>query len=159
MTSQLSTKTAHIQRILEEKEVQTEVRELNESTRTAAEAAQTLGCAVAQIAKSIIFSTASSGEPILVIASGANRVDEQKVAKLVGQPLRKATAEFVLEKTGFVIGGVPPLGHLIPIKTFIDEDILQYEIIWAAAGTGRSVFSLRPHDLERITGGEVVTIK
>jgi len=155
MVNQLSPKAAHIQSILAGANLTSDVKELSESTRTAAEAAAALGCAVAQIAKSIIFEAGNTGEAILVIASGANRVDEGKVAKLIGQPLKKATAEFVVEKTGFVIGGVPPLGHEQPIRTFIDEDIFQYDVIWAAAGTGRAVFSLTPADLERVTGGQV----
>jgi prolyl-tRNA editing enzyme YbaK/EbsC (Cys-tRNA(Pro) deacylase) len=155
MAKQLSAKAAHIQNVLAGANLTTEVRELNESTRTAAEAAAALGCAVAQIAKSIIFATADTDEAILVIASGVNRVDEKKIAELIGHPIKKATPEFVVERTGFVIGGVPPLGHAIPIKTFIDEDIFQYDIMWAAAGTGRSLFSLTPADLKRVTGGQV----
>src|SRR5271168_1413783 len=100
MVNQLSPKAAHIQSILAGANLTSDVEELSESTRTAAEAAAALGCAVAQIAKSIIFEAGNTGEAILVIASGANRVDEGKVAKLIGQPLKKATAEFVVEKTG-----------------------------------------------------------
>jgi len=158
MTNQLSTKAARVQAALDKAELATEVKELNESTRTAAEAAAALGCTVSQIAKSLIFTGATSGDAILVIASGTNRVNEIKVAELIGEPLKKATAEFVLEKTGYVIGGVPPVGHLTPLKTFIDRDLRQYEIIWAAAGTGHAVFSLTPADLERITDGQVVSI-
>jgi prolyl-tRNA editing enzyme YbaK/EbsC (Cys-tRNA(Pro) deacylase) len=158
MTNQLSTKAARVQAALERAHLSTEVKELSESTRTAAEAAAGLSCTVAQIAKSLIFTGVTTGEPILVIASGSNRVNESKMAELIGQPLKKATAEFVLEKTGYAIGGVPPVGHLQPLKTFIDQDLLQYEIIWAAAGTGHAVFSLAPTDLERITGGQVVSV-
>jgi len=158
MTNQLSTKAARVQAALESAHLQVQVKELSESTRTAAEAAAALSCSVAQIAKSLIFTGATTGEAILVIASGTNRVNESKVAELLGQPLKKASAEFVLEKTGYAIGGVPPVGHVQPLKTFIDQDLLQYEIIWAAAGTGHAVFSLAPADLERITGGQVVSI-
>jgi prolyl-tRNA editing enzyme YbaK/EbsC (Cys-tRNA(Pro) deacylase) len=158
MTNQLSTKAARVQAALERANLSTQVKELSESTRTAAEAASALGCTVGQIAKSLIFTTVNTAEALLVIASGTNRVNESKVKDLIGEPIKKATAEFVLEKTGFAIGGVPPVGHSEPLKTFIDQDIFQYEIIWAAAGTGHSVFCLTPADLERITGGQVVSI-
>jgi prolyl-tRNA editing enzyme YbaK/EbsC (Cys-tRNA(Pro) deacylase) len=157
MTNQLSTKAARVQAALEKANLVAEVKELSESTRTAAEAASALGCTVGQIAKSLIF-TAASGEAILVIASGINRVNESKVKEIIGEPIKKATAEFVLEKTGYAIGGVPPVGHIETLKTLIDQDIFQYENIWAAAGTGHAVFCLTPADLERVTGGQVVSI-
>jgi len=151
-------KAAKVQAALTSANLSTQVKELNESTRTAAEAASALGCTIGQIAKSLIFRGSETGEAILVIASGANRVNEAKVAELIGQPIKKATAEFVLDKTGFVIGGVPPLGHEQPLKTLIDKDIFAFEIIWAAAGTGHAVFSLTPADLERVTGGQVAAV-
>jgi prolyl-tRNA editing enzyme YbaK/EbsC (Cys-tRNA(Pro) deacylase) len=128
------------------------------STRTAAEAAAAVGCQVGQIAKSIVFRTGSSDRPVLVIASGSNRVNETKVAALLAEPLGKADADFVRRRTGFVIGGVPPLGHAEPLETFVDEDLLQYEEIWAAAGTPHAVFRLTPGDLVQMTGGRVVKI-
>jgi len=137
----------------------TQVRELPASTRTALEAAQAVGCQVGQIAKSLVFRAKRTARPILVIASGANRVDEGRMAQYVGEPLEKADAAFVRQHTGFVIGGVPPVGHAEPLPTFIDEDLLQYEEIWAAAGTPNAVFPLTPSDLVRITGGQVVGIK
>jgi prolyl-tRNA editing enzyme YbaK/EbsC (Cys-tRNA(Pro) deacylase) len=135
------------------------VVELPDSTRTAAEAAAAIGCTVAQIAKSLIFKGNESGDPVLVIASGINRVNTQTIKALLGEAIDKPDAEFVREKTGFVIGGVPPVGHTEPVRTFIDEDLRQYDEIWAAAGTPRAVFKLRPDDLENMTGGRVISVK
>jgi len=135
-----------------------EVLELAESTRTAAEAAAAVGCAVGQIAKSIVFRAAGSGRPVLVVASGANRVDEKAVGALLGEGLGKADADFVRRETGFVIGGVPPAGHDRPLATFIDTDLLAYDEIWAAAGTPFAVFRLDPRALADLTGGTVAEI-
>ena len=121
-----------------------EIKELDRSTRTAAEAAAAVACDVAQIAKSIVFRGAGSGRAVLVIASGANRIDETAVGALLGEKLGKADADFVRRETGFVIGGVPPLGHDRPVATFIDADLLAFGEIWAAAGTPYAVFRLDP---------------
>jgi prolyl-tRNA editing enzyme YbaK/EbsC (Cys-tRNA(Pro) deacylase) len=134
------------------------VVELPASTRTAVEAAQAVGCQLGQIVKSLVFKGKRSERPILVIASGANRVNERAIEALIGEPLGKADADFVRQRTGFVIGGVPPLGHSEPIETFIDQDLLQYGEVWAAAGTPNAVFHLDPADLEKMTGGRVVDI-
>ena len=132
------------------------VRVLPEAARTAAAAADQLGVTAAQIANSLIF--AADGAPLLVMASGGHRVDTAKVAAVVGADrVERATPEFVREHTGFAIGGVAPLGHPAPLKTYIDAALLQYDQIWAAAGTPNAVFALRPADLERMTGGTVVT--
>lgn len=136
-----------------------EVMELQTTTRTSADAAQAVGCRVEQIAKSIVFRGGQTNQPILVIASGANRVNEKKIETLISEPIGKADADFVRQRTGFVIGGVPPVGHLEKIEIFIDEDLLQYEEIWAAAGTPNAVFRLTPSDLAQMTGGRVVAIK
>jgi len=135
------------------------VIELPDSTHTAIDAANALSCQVAQIAKSIIFKTKNSNQPILVITSGANRVNEDKIVEYISEPIEKANADFVLEKTGFVIGGVPPLGHINSIKTFIDQDLMQHHEIWAAAGSSRAVFKLKPQDLSKMTNGQTVSIK
>jgi prolyl-tRNA editing enzyme YbaK/EbsC (Cys-tRNA(Pro) deacylase) len=132
-----------------------EIQELAESTRSAAEAAAALGCGVAQIAKSLVFRGTATDGVVLVIASGAHRVDEAKVAALVGEPIAKADAAFVRERTGFAIGGVPPIGHVSPPRTLIDEDLLGWDEIWAAAGTPNSIFKLSPGELVALTGGEV----
>ena len=123
------------------------VVELPQSTRTAAEAAAAVGCGVGQIVKSLIFRGAHSNRAILVLASGANKVEEAAVAALLGEPLAKADADFVRAHTGFAIGGVSPVGHLEPMPTFIDEDLLAYDSLWAAAGTPNAVFKLTPKEL------------
>lgn len=134
------------------------IHELDRSTRTARDAAEALGCSVGQIAKSILFRAAASGKPVLVVASGANRVDEAAVAVLLGEALGKADADFVRRETGFVIGGVPPVGHERPITTFIDEDLLAFEEVWAAAGTPFAVFRLPSAALPGLTGGTVARV-
>jgi prolyl-tRNA editing enzyme YbaK/EbsC (Cys-tRNA(Pro) deacylase) len=136
-----------------------EILELKASTRTAQEAAQAVGCQVAQIVKSLIFKGAHSGEPILILASGSNRVNEKKVGEIIGEPIGKADADFVKEKTGFSIGGVPPLAHRERLRTYIDETLLGHPCLWAAAGTPNAVFRLTPSDLLRITEGRVISIQ
>jgi prolyl-tRNA editing enzyme YbaK/EbsC (Cys-tRNA(Pro) deacylase) len=136
-----------------------EVMELQTTTRTSAEAAQAVGCRVEQIAKSIVFQARQTDKPILVIASGPNRVNEKNIEALISEPIGKADANFVRQRTGFVIGGVPPVGHLEKIEIFIDEDLLKYDEIWAAAGTPNAVFKLTPSDLVKMTGGRVISIK
>jgi len=136
-----------------------EIREFPESTRTSEEAAAAIGCELGQIAKSLIFKARDSGDPVLVMASGVNRVDEKALARLAGEKIRRADADFVRQKTGFSIGGVPPAGHLEPPRTYIDRDLLGYEEIWAAAGTPNAVFRLRPADLITMTRGEIADLK
>ena len=135
------------------------VVEMPESTRSAADAADAVGCTVAQIAKSIVFRASRSDRPVLVIASGANRVDEARVGAALGEALAKADADFVRRTTGFAIGGVPPLGHAGAVEIFIDEDLMAHEAIWAAAGTPRALFRLTPDELRRMTGGRVIVSK
>jgi Cys-tRNA(Pro) deacylase len=139
--------------------VTSQVVELPESTRSAAEAAQAIGCRVEQIVKSLVFRGQSTDRPILAVVSGGNRVDEEKLAVLVAEPVAKADAEYVRQRTGYAIGGVPPVGHVESLVCVIDEDLLQHEQIWAAAGTPRAVFRLTPADLQRITDGRVVSVK
>jgi len=135
-----------------------DVVEFAETTRTSAEAAKRVGCEVGQIAKSLVFRAQPSGRPVLVIASGANRVNEWRVGVLLKEVLEKAPAALVRQATGFAIGGVPPVGHPGPLTTYIDEDLMQYAEIWAAAGTPNAVFKLIPADLVRITGGKVIKV-
>ena len=130
-----------------------------ESTRTAQEAADRAGCALAQIVKSLIFKGKESGKPILVLTSGANRVNEKRISEYAGEPIGRADADFVRAVTGFAIGGVPPVGHLQKMETYIDEDILQYPTIWAAAGTPNAIFELKTEDLQKMTDGRVVRVK
>jgi prolyl-tRNA editing enzyme YbaK/EbsC (Cys-tRNA(Pro) deacylase) len=135
-----------------------DVVEFAETTRTSADAARRVGCEVGQIAKSLVFRAQPSGRPVLVIASGANRVNEWRVGVLLKEVLEKAPAALVRQATGFAIGGVPPVGHPGPLTTYIDEDLMQYAEIWAAAGTPNAVFKLIPADLVRITGGKVIKV-
>ncbi len=154
----LSPSAQKVQDALDVLGIQLKVVELPDSTRSAAEAAQAIGCTVGQIAKSLIFRGAQTGRPVLVIASGANRVDEKKIGALAGEPIGKADADFVRQRTGFAIGGVPPVGHAEPLQTFIDQDLLQHGEIWAAAGTPHAVFRLAPQDLVKATQGEIIRV-
>ncbi len=155
----LSAAAQRVQDALKALGVACQVVELPESTRSAVEAAQAIGCRVEQIVKSLVFRGRSTNRPILAIVSGANRVDEEKLAVLVAEPVAKADADYVRQRTGYAIGGVPPVGHVESLMCVIDEDLLQYEQIWAAAGTPRAVFRLTPADLQRITDGRVVSVK
>ncbi len=158
MSQDLSASARRVQDALRELGFSLEVVELPDSTRTAVEAALAIGCRVGQIVKSLVFKTKRSHQPILVIASGENRVNEKTIKALIGEPLGKADADFVRQHTGFAIGGVPPVGHTQKLQTFIDQDLLQYEQIWAAAGTPHAVFRLKPDSLVQMTGGRVVKI-
>lgn len=135
-----------------------DIRQLSFLARTVAEAAQTVGCQEGQIAKSLIFKTKNSQRPILVVASGANRVGEEKLSQIVGEEVVKADADFVEKVTGFSIGGIPPFGHQQKIITFIDQDLFLYPQVWAAAGHPQAVFSLTPQELAKASGGQIVTI-
>lgn len=159
MNPQLSPSAQRVQDALAAYGVDLRVVEMPQSTRSAADAAAALGCAVAQIAKSLIFRGKSSDRALLVIACGINRVDERKVAGLVNEAIGKADADFVRQRTGFVIGGVPPVGHSQALTTLIDADLLAFDEIWAAAGTPNAVFRLRPAELVAITGGRAADVK
>ena len=135
------------------------VIEFTESTRTAQEAADRVGCQLGQITKSLIFKGQATGKPVLVLTSGANRVDESKISQYVGEPVGRADADFVRTETGFAIGGVPPVGHAQPLETYIDEDLMQYPVVWSAAGTPNAVFELSPSDLVNITHGKIIPVK
>lgn len=130
------------------------VHELPGSTRTARDAAIAVGCTLGQIAKSIVFRFTQRGDPLLVITSGANRVNINLLGDQLRETIEIADADFVRESTGFAIGGVPPIGHRVPIRTILDQELMQYEELWAAAGTPHAVFRLTPSDLSRITEGE-----
>jgi len=130
-----------------------------ESTRTAQEAAQRAGCELGQIVKSLIFKGRDSSKPILVLTSGANRVDEKRISEYAGEAISRADADFVRTTTGFAIGGVPPVGHPQKMETYLDEDFLQYETIWAAAGTPNAIFELKTSDLQKMTSGKIVRVK
>lgn len=134
------------------------LRSFPEGTRTAQDAAAAIGVEVGQIVKSLVFA-ADGGDPVLVLASGANRVDEARVGERLGRAIERAPAELVRQVTGYAIGGVPPLGHATELPTLIDEDLLRFDVVWAAAGTPRDVFAIAPADLVRATGGDVATVR
>lgn len=142
---------------LREQGVEAQPVEFAESTRTAAEAAAAIGTTVAQIAKSLVFQ--ADGQPLLVIASGVNRVDTKKLGALLNAKITRADAGAVRQATGYPIGGVPPLGHATPLRTVIDADLMAFETIWAAAGTPNAVFQTTPADLLKMTGGQIADIK
>ncbi len=159
MQQELSSSAQKVQNALAEMGYDYRVQELPQSTRTALEAAQAIGCQVEQIVKSLIFRTKQTGRAVLVVASGSNRVNEKNLAARLGEPIERATPDFVRQQTGYAIGGVPPLGHTNSLLTFVDEDLLQYSQIWAAAGTPFAVFGLEPAELVKMSGGEVTGIK
>ncbi len=154
----LSSSAQRFQELLRQRGFAHHVVELPASTRTAKEAAEAVGCQLAQIVKSLVFRGVQSQMLLLVLASGPNRVDERRLSALVGEPVEKADADFVRARTGFVVGGVPPLGHREQVATFIDETLLRHAALWAAAGTPHAVFQLTPADLQAMTAGRVVAI-
>jgi Cys-tRNA(Pro) deacylase len=142
----------------EELGIRPEVRRFPQGTKTAADAAAAIGCDLGQIVKSLVFSV--DGRPILALTSGVNRADVGRLAALAGgEDVRRATPEDARAATGFAVGGTPPFGHPAPVPVFVDRDLLQYDEVWAAAGTPDSVFPLTPGDLVRLTNGQVVDLK
>jgi len=134
------------------------VREMPDSTRTAAEAAAACGCTVGQIVKSLIFKGKDSGRAYLLLVSGDNRVNEKAVAQTIGEAIVRPDADFVRTATGFAIGGIPPFGHMVKLATYFDQDLLQYETVWAAAGTPRTVFAVDPGRLRTVVEAEVIRV-
>ena len=134
------------------------VRELDASTRTAPEAAAAVGCELGAIVKSLVFRGADSGEPVLVLVSGDNRAVEARVASELGEGVERPDADFVRSATGYAIGGVPPVGHPGEVRMLVDEDLMRFEEVWAAAGTPRAVFPVEPRELARAAGGRVAAI-
>ena len=159
MKEKLNPSAQKVQEALKAYNLTCEVVQMKETTRSAADAARAVGCQVGQIVKSLIFEGKQSHRPILVATSGANRVNEKAVQQNVSEPVKIAKPEYVRQMTGFAIGGVPPVGHDNPLNIFIDEDLLQYNEIWAAAGTPHAVFKLTPDDLKLITNGTVISVK
>jgi prolyl-tRNA editing enzyme YbaK/EbsC (Cys-tRNA(Pro) deacylase) len=158
MADELPDSARRIQRSLIAAGISAQVLELPQSARTASDAAAAIGCRVEQIAKSLVFRRVDLNRPVLIIASGPNRVDERLASSHLNANIAKADADFVRATTGFAIGGVPPLGHDSPLETLIDQDLLQFDTIWAAAGTPHAVFSVEPHQLVRATSGRVLPI-
>jgi prolyl-tRNA editing enzyme YbaK/EbsC (Cys-tRNA(Pro) deacylase) len=148
-----------VQAAIDAKGLGGKVRHMPQSTRTAEEAAAACGCAVAQIVKSLVFRGAQSGKPYLLLVSGANRVDEKAVAKHLGEALKRPDADYVRGVTGFAIGGIPPLGHDTPLATYIDQTLLTYDTVWAAAGTSDAVFPSAPAKLVEATGARVISVR
>jgi len=147
-----------VREALEAKGVEPEIVELDSTARSAREAVEALGVLVKQIVKSLVFRASESGRPVLVVASVPNRVDEHGISGILGEPIEKASADFVREKTGYSIGGVPPVGHTEVPVVFMDEALLHEDEVWAAAGHTHAVFPLTPEELVRITGGRVVPV-
>jgi prolyl-tRNA editing enzyme YbaK/EbsC (Cys-tRNA(Pro) deacylase) len=133
-----------------------EVREFDESAHTAAEAAAAIGCSVEAIVKSLVFE--ADGSPLLVLASGPNRVNTAALGARLGAVIGKADANAVKTASGYSIGGVPPLGLLTPMRTVFDETLLNLPIVWAAAGSATAVFAIEPAELVRLSGAEVLPI-
>lgn len=156
--AQLSQNANKVQEVLKNYELDLEVIELAQSTRTALEAAQAIGCEVAQIVKSLVFRGEQSKMGLLILASGSNQVNQAEFSRLLGEQIERPNADFVRQVTGFPIGGVAPVGHPQPLPTYIDQDLFLYPEIWAAAGTPHAVFRLSPADLVKICHGQVIKI-
>jgi prolyl-tRNA editing enzyme YbaK/EbsC (Cys-tRNA(Pro) deacylase) len=157
--SHLSPSAQKFQDFLQGLGVNLSVVEYVESARTAQDAADRIGCQLGQIVKSLVFKGTTSGKGILVLTSGANRVNESKISRLLGESITRPDADFVRELTGFSIGSVPPFSHLRVMDTFIDEDLLQYPTVWASGGAPNAVFMLSPADLVNLSLGKVIVVK
>lgn len=158
MTS-LSPSAQKIQNLIYDLGYSYTVVEHTELTRTAQEAADRAGCELGQIVKSLIFRGKQSGKPILVLTSGANRVNEKRISGYAGEAILRADADFVRAVTGYAIGGVPPIGHVEKMETYIDEDFLPFQTVWAAAGTPNAIFELKTSDLQQMTSGTITQVK
>lgn len=148
----MSKSLKRVRAALDNADATVEILEMGASTRTAAEAANAAGCQIDQIAKSIVFRGAQTGHIVLFLTAGGNRVDPEKAARVAGQPLGKADAAQIRAETGFAIGGVSPVGHLSPVTIYFDPRLGDFDLVWAAAGTPRHIFSIAPGQLRSITG-------
>ena len=159
MDQKLAKSAEAVQKALDQNGLECKVLEIPSSTRTAADAAMSIGCDISQIVKSLIFKTKETGKPVLVLASGPNRVDEKLIECHIGEAITKADADFTREITGFAIGGIPPIGHKQMIDfIFIDQDLLNFDDIWAAAGTPNAVFCITSKALLSVTNGKVISV-
>jgi prolyl-tRNA editing enzyme YbaK/EbsC (Cys-tRNA(Pro) deacylase) len=147
-----------VQRAADALGLKIEVREMTAATRTAEEAAAACGVGVGQIVKSLLFAGGNTDKPYLVLVSGANRLNERGVASHLGEALKRMDVDRVRAVTGFAIGGIPPFGHETPLATFMDRDLMQYNIVWAAAGTPRAVFPVDPRRLQEVTQATVISV-
>jgi prolyl-tRNA editing enzyme YbaK/EbsC (Cys-tRNA(Pro) deacylase) len=150
----MSKSMARVRRALEEAGLPAEIHALGEA-RTAAQAAAVAGCEIDQIAKSIIFAGLDSGKAVLFLTAGGNQVDTARASAVAGEPLGKADAALIRAQTGFAIGGVAPVGHLTQIRAFLDPRLMEFAVIWAAAGTPQHIFPIAPADLHRLTGAQL----
>ena len=150
----MSKSLKRVRAALERAGISADIREVGQA-RTAQDAADSVGCHNDQIAKSIIFRGENSGEAVLFLTAGGNRVDAAKASNCAGEPLGKADAPLIRSQTGFAIGGVAPIGHLNPIRAWLDPRLLEFDVVWAAAGTPRHVFSLNPAELPKITSAQI----
>lgn len=153
----LSASAQRVQDALAAAGIATTVVEYATAARTSQEAAQVLGCSVAEIAKSLVFRHGADAA-VLVIASGANRVDLAKVGAVLGAAPAKADADFVRAATGYAIGGIPPLAHAKPLTAIVDRDLFRHDVVYAAGGTPNAMFAIRPDDLVRVSGGRVADV-
>lgn len=159
MTQKLAKSASFVQEALSKLQLECKVLELPSSTRTASDAASSIGCDIAQIVKSLIFKTKNTNKPVLVLASGPNQVNVKQIEAYVGESITKADADFVREVTGFAIGGIPPIGHKNSIDhIYIDRDLASLDEVWAAAGTPNAVFCIKSKDLVEATKGKVISI-
>ena len=160
MTPILSKSAVSVQEALDKLKLECKVLELPSSTRTAIDAASSIGCDIGQIVKSLIFRTKKTGKPVLVLASGPNQVDIKTIEDCAGESITKADADFVRDVTGFAIGGIPPVGHKNAIDfIYIDQNLMELDEIWAAAGTPNAVFCIKSQDLLKATDGKLINIK
>lgn len=160
MPSILSKSATSVQKALDNLRLECKILELPSSTRTAIDAASSIGCDIGQIVKSLIFKTKKTEKPVLILASGPNQVDIKIIEAYACESITKADADFVKEITGFAIGGIPPLGHKNAIDfIYIDKDLLNHEEVWAAAGTPNAVFCVKSQDLVMATGGKLINTK
>jgi prolyl-tRNA editing enzyme YbaK/EbsC (Cys-tRNA(Pro) deacylase) len=158
MTAVLPASAQRVQDVLDAAGVGARVVELAVAARTSRQAADALGVDVGQIAKSLIFCAAASGRAVLVIAAGDRRVDEVRVTAALGEPIERATPDFVREHAGFAIGGVAPVGHATRMVTFVDASLRRFEVVWAAGGTPHAVFPITPRELLRVSGGTELVV-
>lgn len=159
MQTKLAKSAVSVQEALDKLKLECKVLELPSSTRTAIDAASSIGCDIGQIVKSLVFRTKKTGKPVLVLASGPNQVDIKTIEDCVGESITKADADFVREVTGFAIGGIPPVGHKNAIDfIYIDQDLMALDEVWAAAGTPNAVFCIKSQDLFKATDGKLINI-
>lgn len=147
-----------VQDALRDKGLESQVRHMSQATRSADEAAAACGCSVGQIVKSLVFRGAVSGKPYLLLVSGANRVNQEHVARVIGEALRRPDANDVRDITGFAIGGIPPLGHRTPLATYMDAALVDYALVWAAGGTPNAVFPIAPQRLAAAAGASIISV-